>query len=151
MTTSHASIDQHPDILALRASYDRAAESMTAQATFGLTLLTAIFVALLPHIVGFDTFTRLPASDLIVGITVAVMAMCFGSALDRTHGMTWTLPVFGVWIFFSPWIFVASPTAGMIWSHMICGALITVCGLYAVYFGMRVRGFEGIRRPGSEH
>jgi hypothetical protein len=115
---------------------------MTAQATFGLTLLTAIYVALSPHIVGFDTFTRLPASDLIVGITVAVLAMCFGSALDRTHGMTWTLPVFGVWIFFSPWIFVASPTAGMVWSHMICGLLITVCGLYAVYFGMRVRGSE---------
>ena len=126
MTTAHASIDQHPDILALRASYDRAAESMTAQATFGLTLLTAIFVALSPHIVGFDGFTRLPASDLIVGITVAVLAMCFGSALDRTHGMTWTLPVFGVWIFASPWIFVASPTMGMIWSHVICGLLITV-------------------------
>jgi hypothetical protein len=29
---AHASIDQHPDMLALRASYDRAAESMTAQA-----------------------------------------------------------------------------------------------------------------------
>jgi SPW repeat len=139
MTTSHASIDQHPDILALRASYDRAAESMTAQATFGLTLLTAIYVALSPHIVGFDGFTRLPANDLVVGITVAVLAMCFGSALDRTHGMTWTLPIFGLWLIGSPWIFVASPTAGMIWSHVICGLLITVFGLYAVYFGMRVR------------
>src|ERR1700752_4965119 len=115
MTTSHASIDQHPDILALRASYDRAAESMTAQATFGLTLLTAIYVALSPHIVGFDTFTRLPASDLIVGITVAVLAMCFGSALDRTHGMTWTLPVFGLLSFFLPWVFVAPPTPGTFW------------------------------------
>jgi hypothetical protein len=151
MTTAHTSIDQHPDILALRASYDRAAESMAAQATFGLTLLTGMFVALSPYFFGYEAFTRLPANDLIVGITVAVMAMCFGSALDRTHGMTWTLPVFGVWLFFSPWIFVASPTAGMIWSHVICGLLITVCGLYAVYFGMRVRGFEGIRRPGSEH
>jgi hypothetical protein len=142
MTTSHASIDQHPDILALRASYDRAAESMTAQATFGLTLLTAIFVALSPHVVGFDAFTRLPANDLIVGITVAVLALSFGSALDRTHGMTWTLPVLGLWLMASPWIFVASPTAGMIWSHLICGLLITVLGLNAVYFGMRVRGSE---------
>jgi hypothetical protein len=61
---------------------------MTAQATFGLTLLTAICVALSPHIVGFDAFTGLPANNLIVGITVAVLAMFFGSALDRTHGMT---------------------------------------------------------------
>jgi hypothetical protein len=142
MTTAHTSIDQHPDILALRASYDRAAESMTAQATFGLTLLTAIYVALAPYILGFNAFTRLPFNDLIVGITVAVLAMCFGSALDRTHGMTWTLPVFGLWLIASPWIFVASPTAGMIWSHVICGALITVLGMNAVYFGMRVRDSE---------
>ena len=151
MTTAHTSIDQHPDILALRASYDRAAESMTAQATFGLTLLTAIYIALAPYILGFDAFTRLPFNDLIVGITVAVLAMCFGSALDRTHGMTWTLPFFGLWLIASPWIFVASPTAGMIWSHVICGVLITVLGANAVYLGMRVRGFEGMRRPGSEH
>ena len=148
MTTAHTSIDQHPDILALRASYDRAAESMTAQATFGLTLLTAVFVALSPYIFGFDAYTRLPFNDLIVGITVAVLAMCFGSALDRTHGMTWTLPVFGVWLFFSPWIFVASPTAGMIWSHVICGLLITVLGAYAVYFGMQVRS-EGMHARSS--
>jgi SPW repeat-containing protein len=142
MTTSHTSIDQHPDILALRASYDRAAESMTAQGTFGLALLTGMFVALSPHTFGFDAFTRLPANDLIVGITVAVLAMCFGSALDRTHGMTWTLPVFGLWLIASPWIFVASPTSGMVWSHVICGVLITVLGLNAVYFGMRVRDSE---------
>jgi SPW repeat len=60
--------------------------------------------------------------------------MCFGSALDRIHGVTWTLPVFGIWLFASPWIFVASPTAGMIWSHVICGVLITLLGLNAVYF-----------------
>lgn len=142
MTTAHASIDQHPDILALRASYDRAAESMTAQATFGLTLLTGIYVALSPWIVGFDAFTRLTVNDLIVGITVAVLAMCFGSALDRTHGLTWTLPVFGVWLFISPWIYSGSPTAGTMWSHLVCGFLITVFGLNAVYFGMRVRGSE---------
>ena len=142
MTTAHASIDQHPDILALRASYDRAAESMVAQATFGLTLLTATYVALAPYTPGFNDFTRLPFNDLIVGITVAVLAMCFGSALDRTHGMTWTLPVFGLWLIASPWIFVASPTVGMIWSHVICGVLITVLGLNAVYFGMRVRDSE---------
>ena len=148
MTTAHTSIDQHPDILALRASYDRVAESMAAQATFGLALLTAMFVALAPHVVGFDAFERISVNDLIVGITVAVLAMCFGSALDRTHGMTWTLPVFGVWLFLSPWIFVASPTTGMIWSHVICGLLITVLGAYAVYFGMRVRT-EGVRARSS--
>jgi hypothetical protein len=30
----------------------------------------------------------------------------------------------------------------MIWSHVICGLLIKVLGLNAVYFGMRVRDSE---------
>jgi hypothetical protein len=30
----------------------------------------------------------------------------------------------------------------MIWSHVICGLLITVVGLNAVYFGMSVRDSE---------
>jgi hypothetical protein len=140
MTTSHASIDQHPDIMALRARYDRAAESMTAQGTFGLTLLAGAYVALSPWIVGFHGFSRLTVNDLIVGITVAVLAMCFGSALDRTHGLTWTLPVFGVWCIISTWIISASPTAGMIWSNVVAGAVVTVLGLVAVYFGMQARG-----------
>ncbi|HEX2285174.1 MAG TPA: SPW repeat protein [Mycobacterium sp.] len=150
MTTAHTSIDQHPDILALRASYDRVAESMTAQATFGLTLLAAVYVALSPYIFNFDAFTRITVNDLIVGITVAVLAMCFASALDRSHGMTWTLPVFGVWLIVSPWIFSASPTTAMIWSHVISGLVVAVLGAYAVYFGMRVRT-EGMQARTEAH
>lgn len=142
MTTAQPSIDQHPDILALRASYDRAAESMTAQATFGLTLLTGVYLAFSPWFVGFHGDTRHTVNALIVGVTVAVLAMCFGSALDRTHGLTWTLPVVGVWCIISPWLFGGGPSAGMVWSHVIAGVLITVFGLNAAYFGMRVRSSE---------
>jgi hypothetical protein len=140
MSTVHSSIDQHPDIVALRARYERAAESMTAQGTFGLTLLTAVYVALSPWIIGFDATTRLTVNDLIVGITGAVLAMCFGSALDRSHGLTWTLPVLGVWLIVSPWILRdVSPTGGMIWSNVVSGAVLTFLGLIAAYFGMRTR------------
>jgi hypothetical protein len=37
-------------------------------------------------------------NDLIVGISVAVLAMGFGWALDRSHGMVRTLPVLGAWV-----------------------------------------------------
>lgn len=140
MSTTTHSIDQHPDILALRAGYERAAESVTAQFTFGLTLLTALYAAVSPWIVGFDATTRLAVNDLICGIAVAVLAFGFASALDRTHGLTWTLPVFGVWLIISPWILRdVSPTAGMIWSNVVSGAVITVLGLMASYFGLRAR------------
>jgi hypothetical protein len=134
------SIDRHPDLLALRAGYERAAESVTAQSIFGLTFLTASYAALSPWIIGFDATTRLTVNDLIVGLAVAVLAIGFASALDRTHGLTWTLPILGVWLIISPWILrEVSPTPGMIWSNVVSGAVITLCGLVAPYFGLRAR------------
>src|SRR5271157_804444 len=98
MSTVHSSIDHHPDLLALRAGYERAAESTRAHFAFGLALLTGLYVAASPWIVGFSATRQLARCDLIAGIAVAVMAYGFATALDRTHGMTWTLPVLGVWL-----------------------------------------------------
>jgi hypothetical protein len=54
--------------------------------------------------------------------------------------MAWTLPVLGVWLIVSPWIVEGSrPDAGMIWSNVVAGALLTFLGLNATYFGMRTR------------
>ncbi|HTM84159.1 MAG TPA: SPW repeat protein [Mycobacterium sp.] len=125
----------------MRERYDRAAESMNAQGVFGLTLLTAVYTAASPWIVGFDAMTRLAVTDLIVGLCVTVLALGFASALDRTHGMTWTLPIFGVWLIIAPWIAGdVAPTSPMIWSNVIAGVVLTFLGLTAGYFGMRARG-----------
>ena len=143
MTTSH-SIDQHPDVLALRAGYERAAKSMATQGTFGLLLLTAAYAALSPWIVGFNgSAPRLTVNDLIVGLTVAVLAVGFPSVLDRAHGMTWTLPAFGVWTIICPWILRGlTPTGGMIWSNVVSGALIAAFGVAACYFTLYARDLE---------
>lgn len=140
MSTVHSSIDHHPDLLALRAGYERAAESMSAHVTFGLALLTGLYVAASPWIVGFSATRSLARCDFIAGIAVAVLAYGFAAALDRTHGMTWTLPVLGLWIIVSPWILPGlALTAGIIWSNVIAGAVVTLLGMTATYFGMRTR------------
>jgi hypothetical protein len=140
MSTVHSSIDHHPDLLALRARYERVAESMSAHFTFGLALLTGLYVAAAPWIIGFNGAASLPTSDFIVGIAVAFLAYGFATMLDRAHGMTWTLPVLGLWVLVSPWVVSGvALTTGMIWSHVVAGALLTFLGLNAAYFGMRTR------------
>jgi hypothetical protein len=140
MSTVHSSIDHHPDLLALRAKYERVAESMSAHVTFGLALLTGLYVAASPWIVGFSATGSLATSDLIVGIAVAFLAYGFATTLDRAHGMTWTLPVLGMWVIVSPWVLPGfTATAGMIWSNVVAGALLTFLGLNATYFGVRTR------------
>jgi hypothetical protein len=138
MSTVHSSIDHHPDLLALRANYERVAESTSAHVTFGLTLLTGLYLAASPWIVGFNATGSLATCDLVVGIALAFLAYGFATALDRAHGMTWTLPVLGVWVVVSPWILPGvTLTSGIIWSHVVAGALTTLLGLHATYFGMR--------------
>lgn len=140
MSTVHSSIEHHPDLLALRASYERAAESMSSHVTFGLTFLAGLYMAASPWIVGFNAAGQLARCNLFAGIAVAVLAYGFASALDRTHGMTWTLPVLGVWLIFSPWILPGMMVpAGMAWSNVIAGALVAGLGFTATYFGMRTR------------
>ncbi|OBH85477.1 SPW repeat protein [Mycobacterium scrofulaceum] len=140
MSTVHSSIDHHPDLLALRANYDRAAESMSAHVTFGLALLTGLYVAASPWLVGFSATGSLATSNLIAGIAAAFLAYGFATALDRAHGLTWTMPVLGVWVIASPWILQGvTLTTGMMWSNVVAGALLTLLGLNAAYFGRRTR------------
>ncbi|TAM68816.1 SPW repeat protein [Mycobacterium sp.] len=140
MSTVHSSIDHHPDLLALRARYERVAESMSAHFTFGLALLAGLYVAASPWIVGFSATRSLATSDLIAGIAVAFLAYGFATTLDRAHGMTWTLPVLGGWVIVSTWILPdVVLTTGMTWSNVVAGALLTFLGLNATYFGMRTR------------
>jgi SPW repeat len=140
MSTVHSSIDHHPDLLALRASYERVAESMSAHITFGLALLTGLYVAASPWMVGFGATASLATSNLIVGIAAAFLAYGFATALDRAHGLTWTMPVLGGWVVVSLWVLPGvALTAGTMWSNIVAGALMTLVGLNATYFGRRTR------------
>ena len=140
MSTVHSSIDQHPDLLALRAGYERAAESTSAHLTFGLTLLTGLYVAASAWIVGFSGTPQLASCNLIVGIAAAFLGYGFATSLDRAHGLTWTVPVLGLWLILSPWILQGiTLTDGMIWSNVISGVMLAFLGMTASYFGTRTR------------
>jgi len=113
---------------------------MSAHVTFGLALLTALYVAASPWIVGFSGTASLATIDLIAGIAAAFLAYGFATTLDRAHGMTWTLPVLGAWVIVSLWVLPGfAPTAAMIWSNVVAGGLLTFLGLNATYFGVRTR------------
>ncbi|WP_041781749.1 SPW repeat protein [Mycolicibacterium chubuense] len=140
MTTARSEIDQHPDLLALRANYDRVAETAPVQVSLGLTMLAGLYAAMSPWIVGFNGTSRLATIDLIAGLAVAVLALSFSSVLDRTHGVVWTLPLLGIGLIIAPWVHTgASPTASMMWSNVVIGAVVTVLGLVATGLGMRAR------------
>ncbi|WP_040842121.1 SPW repeat protein [Nocardia brevicatena] len=129
-TSTHTSIHTHPDIVALRERYDQAAEQPTVQVADGLMLLSGLYAAASAWIIGFADQTALTMTNLVCGIAIAVLALVYGSAYGRTHGIAFVVPLLGVWLIVSPWIVAGvDTTAAMIWSNVVVGAIVAVLGL----------------------
>jgi hypothetical protein len=148
MTRPIAELDQHPDILELRARYDRAAETPTAHVTDGGLLLAGLYLALSPWIVGFAPFeTDLAVNNFICGAVVGALAAGFAAAYGRTHGLTWVPVVVGAWTFIAPWVIQgAYPSGGAIANNIVIGLIIIALGLMTMRLpALRERNRSGNR------
>lgn len=134
----HLSMAQHPDIVALRERYARANENFLAQAVEGLIFLAGTYAAISPWVIGFNRSSpNLVASNLIVGIAVALLALGFASAYERTHGMSWVVVAMGIWLIITPWVVTGvTTTTSMLWSNIVVGACVVVLGLIAFTLGL---------------
>jgi hypothetical protein len=137
MVAQNPRIEEHPDLMALRADSERATARPAAQAVECLSLLTALYLAASPWIVGFDTtFRNLAINDLILGVALAVFALGYGAAYERTHGMAWAAGLLGVWTIIAPWVVsgrVADTGARV--SNVIAGALVVLMALATIAQG----------------
>jgi SPW repeat len=141
MTAPTPSIEEHPDLTAMRHRYERVAETPVAQAADGLTLLTGVYLAMSPWVVGFTDHSALAMSNLFSGITVALLALGFASVYERTHGMAWVAPIIGVWTMVAPWVVADSgdPATSAATNNIIVGALCVILTLAMMSAGMRRR------------
>lgn len=137
-TRSH--IDEHPDIMSLRDRYAAASDKPVAGLVEGLCLLAGLYLAISPWVVGFDAFTSLRVSNLITGIALAVLAMGFGSVLERTHGLGWVAIAIGAWTIVAPWAVSGTANVGKnIVSNVIVGGVICLLGLATMAMGLMNR------------
>jgi hypothetical protein len=121
-------IDQHPDIMALRAR---------SEAVEGLSLIAGLYLAASPWISGFSGMTPLTVNNLITGLAFTLLAMGFvNSAYERTHGMSWAAFAIGVWSIVAPWVISGSmDTTRTIVSNVVVGAVMACCALATAAMG----------------
>lgn len=134
-------MEQHPDIMELRARYERAAARPVAQFAEGLVFLTGLYLAISPWVAGFFPRHSMAVNNLITGIALALIGAGLASAYGRTHGMAWVAPIIGVWTIISPWVVRGgvAATAGTIASNVATGAVAVVVGLAAMSIAMMSR------------
>ncbi|MBB4895289.1 hypothetical protein FHS39_004356 [Streptomyces olivoverticillatus] len=97
-------IDQHPDIMALRAHSEETTASPAAQAVEALAVLCGVYLAASPWIVGFNGSSTLAINNLIAGVAFACLIGGFGSAYERTHSMSWAALGLAAWTIIAPWV-----------------------------------------------
>jgi len=135
--TRPADMEHHPDLLELRARYEVAGQSPTAQFSDGLTLLAGLYLALSPWIAGFSGLGPITINNLVIGIAIAGLAIGFSSAFGRTHGIAWICPVLGAWTILAPWVISGDmSTTRTIWNNVVTGVLILCLGIVTMSFGM---------------
>jgi hypothetical protein len=147
---THA-IEEHPDITALRLRYEQAAETPTAQIADGLTFLGGLYLAMSPWVIGFTDHSSLTANNLFTGVALAMLALGFAAAYERTHGIAWVAPVIGLWTIVAPWV-VSGPTpdTDAMVSNIVVGVLCVLFSMAAMSVtmrpaGARARGFPARR------
>jgi hypothetical protein len=132
---THATMESHPDILEMRERHtwaEQAATTPAAQAVEAISLITGLYLAASPWIVGFNGMMTLAVTNLITGIAYAVLMGGFGHAYERTHGMAWAAALLGVWSIIAPWLVSGSvATTRTIISNIIAGAVALVLALAA--------------------
>jgi hypothetical protein len=140
-TSQHLAMSQHPDIMALRERYDLVAETPRAWTVEGLIVLAGAYAAVSPWIIGFaGRAGALAVNDLIIGLMVALLGAGMAVSYARSHGMTWVLPVMGIWLIIAPWVVQdITTTAGTIVSNVIIGVLVLVFGVGLWAMGMSGR------------
>lgn len=129
--TQASSIEQHPDLMELRARYEAAGETPQAQTLDGLTLLAGLYLAISPWVIQFSGAAfDLAMSNIVTGVAVAMLAMGFASAFSRTHTVAWVVPLIGAWTVISPFVILgAGVSTGMVLSNVITGGLTILLGV----------------------
>lgn len=128
------SMSDHPDIVEIRDRLDRVSETAQAQTVEGLMMLSGLYVAISPWVVGFTASnTALTVSDLVVGLAIAILAMDLASAFSRAHGISWVLPVLGAWIIVGQFFMAGHALdVAVTLSNVIAGAVVLILGVGAL-------------------
>ncbi|MER7576747.1 SPW repeat protein [Streptomyces sp. NPDC126514] len=155
MSYTRPPMESHPDILEMRAQHERAAITPRAQGIEALGVITGLYLAASPWIVGFNGLSTLAVTNLIAGIAYAMLMAGFGHAYERTHSMAWAAAALGAWTIVAPWVVAGDvDTTRTITNNVIVGVIACLLALAAAAganmpSGRRSRGASGYGSHGE--
>ncbi|MFF3951394.1 SPW repeat protein [Streptomyces sp. NPDC001902] len=132
MSRTQPGIEQHPDLLELRADYERATATHRGQAIEAMALLTGVYLAASPWIagfnalLGFNALSTIAVNNLIAGIAYALLMGGVGRGFERTHAKAWAAATIALWTITSPWCVAGDVST---WRTITNNVIVGVIGL----------------------
>ncbi|WP_406150506.1 SPW repeat protein [Streptomyces sp. NBC_01012] len=120
----------HPDAEEMRARHNRVMSGGRTTAGADAPLfLAGLFAAVSPWVLHFTANQpSLVVHNVVIGIAIALLALCFTAMPERMTGMSMGIVALGAWLIVSPWIVGQSPDMGVILTNVIVGGLTVVLG-----------------------
>jgi len=107
----------------------------------GLVLLSGLYLIMLPWIFRYDGLVPLVLSNLIVGVALTLLGVGHAVAFDRLRGLSWVVPVLGLWVALSPLVTSQQdgtrPTATVWLNNAFTGGIALVAGVCVAIVALR--------------
>ncbi len=128
----HGDIAGHPDAPEMRDRYARMLQTRGVAAVEELVILAGVYAAISAWTVHFSAARpELAISNLIVGISLAVLGLCMSMVPERSQDLNFVVLLMGAWLIVSPWVVSRNPDTGAVLSNVITGACVCLFALVA--------------------
>jgi hypothetical protein len=99
----------------------------------GLVVLAGLYLIMAPWLVSYHGLIQVVLSNIVVGLLLIVLGIAHAAAFHRLRGVSWVIPVLGLWIVLSPLAIFhpgdPRPTSTVWLNNAIGGAIAVLAGV----------------------
>lgn len=136
-TADRESMRDHPDVVQLQRQYGGTLGSPRTVLGDGVLALAGVWAAISPLVIGLSGLPSLTTHHLIIGLVIVGIGLGVTGMAERGGGLSWVAAPLGIWLIISTWLVPAGgPTAGLVWSNVVTGAIMVIAGAGVAAFAM---------------
>ncbi len=94
-----------------------------------INFLAGIWLILAPFILAYSSVRSALWNDIILGALILVFA-AVGMSANNISWSRWLNLLFGIWVFFAPFILSYSATGRALWNDIILGLIVVIMSLF---------------------
>jgi hypothetical protein len=123
----------------VEASQDRGSIRTTVRWVSGVNVLAGVWLMLAPFALGYGDVTAAVWNDVIIGLTVFVLAL-FREAKPLEHeGVSWTNFVLGAWLLVAPFVAGYGDVGAAVGNDITLGVIILICAAWSAVASRNVQ------------